>query len=49
MLGFEGSPDFGTGKISEDFQPSRNKPVERDMLKIAVIMGVIKYAVSFNI
>ena len=34
--------------MSENFQLSGNTPAERDMLKIAVIMGVIEGAVSFN-
>ena len=48
FLRFEGSPDFGTRTISEDVQLSGNAPVEKDMLKNAMIMGVIEDAVSFN-
>ena len=48
MLGFDGSPGLGTGTMREDFQLSGNIPVERDMLKISVIIGEIEDAVSFN-
>ena len=34
--------------MREDFQLSGSKPVERDMLKIAVIIVEIEEAVSFN-
>ena len=35
--------------MSDDFQLSGNIPVEMDMLRILVIMGVIEDAVSFNV
>ena len=43
-----GSPHLGTGTIREDFQLSGRVPVERDMLKIAEIMGEIEEAVSLS-
>lgn len=47
MLGFEGSPDLGTGTMKDDFQLSGNIHVERDMLKISVIIGEIEDPSSF--
>lgn len=35
------SPDLGTGAVREDFQLSGNVPVERDMVKMAVMIGEI--------
>ena len=43
------SPDLGTGTIREDFQLSGKVCVEIDMLKIAVIIGIIEHAVSFSV
>ena len=43
-----GSPVLGTGIIREDFQLSGRVPVERDMLKIAEIIGEIEEAVTFS-
>ena len=43
-----GSPDLGTGTIREDFQLSGRVPVERDMLKIAEIIGEIEEAVPLS-
>ena len=40
--------DLGTGTMREDFQLSGQVPVESDMLKIAVIIGVIEDTVSFS-
>ena len=48
MPGFEESPGLGIGTIREDFQLLGNIPVESDMLKSAVIIGVIEGAVPFN-
>ena len=42
------SYDLGTGTMREDFQLSGQVPVESDMLKIAVIIGVIEDTVSFS-
>ena len=39
---------MGTGTISEDFYLIGSMPVEKGMLKIAVIIGEIEEAVSFN-
>ena len=48
--GLDESPDLGTGTMREDFQLSGQVaiPVESDMLKIAVIIGVIEDTVSFS-
>ena len=40
---------MGTGTMREDFQLSGQVPVESDMLKIAVIIGVIEDTVSFRV